>query len=132
MELKNINCFTEKEEAAINLLTELGFRKTVAKVLVYLLANNESTTGDIERGADLRQSEVSLATAYLTEKKWISCHVAVRGSMPGRPVKVFRLVKPVSEIIASIEEEKKAELRALLQKVSEVEHLVRACSSQPR
>ncbi|MGD0535007.1 MAG: ArsR family transcriptional regulator [Methanoregula sp.] len=131
MELKKINYFTEKEEAVINLLTELGFRKIVAKVLVYLIANTESTIKDIERGADLRQFEVSIATAYLTEKKWLTCHVAVRGSIRGRPVKVVRLVKPVLEIIASIEEEKKAEIRALLQKVSKLQHLVHECDTQP-
>lgn len=130
MELKKINYFTEKEETAINLLTELGFRKTDARVLVFLIAKKEAAMNEIERGTDLRQSEVSIATAYLSEKKWLSCYVVARGSVPGRPVKVFRLVKPVSEIIASIEEEKKAEIRAVLQKVSKLEHLVHECSPQ--
>ena len=84
MEVKKVTYFTEKEEEVANLLMNLGFKKMVAKVMIYLSSKPESTTHDIERGTDLRQPEVSLATAYMIDKKWIVCK-EVKGKKTGRP-----------------------------------------------
>lgn len=125
MEPKETHYFTEKEEAAIGLLRELGLGKTDARVLVYLIANRGGATlQEIERGADLRQSEASIATASLLEKKWLSCYVAAGGSVYGRPVKVYRLGKPVPEIIGEIEEEKRADFCTCFKKMNELQYLV--------
>ena len=86
----------------------LGFKKMVAKVMIYLSSKPESTTHDIEKRDDFRQPEVSLATAYMIDKKWIVCK-EVKGKKTGRPVKTFRLAKPLPEIFNSIEEQKKNE-----------------------
>mgnify|MGYP001045596925 FL=1 len=65
---KTIQLFTEKEEEFVNLLIEIGTRRNVAKMLVYLANIKEATSRDIERGTDLRQPEVSIAIKYLADQ----------------------------------------------------------------
>ena len=125
MEVKKVTYFTEKEEEVTNLLTNLGFKKRVAKVMIYLSSKPESTTHDIERGTDLRQPEVSLATGYLIDKKWLVCK-EVREKKTGRPAKTFRLAKTLSEIFNSIEVQKKNETSAKMQMMKKL----RVCSNE--
>jgi predicted transcriptional regulator len=46
--------------------------------------------------------------SYLTRKGWISCR-EIKGENKGRPLKMYKLIVPVSEIISSIEREKEIE-----------------------
>ena len=55
MKLEKVLTFTEKEEELADLLSEVGLKKNVAKVLVYLANTEEATSREIERGTDLRQ-----------------------------------------------------------------------------
>jgi len=113
MELREITYFTENDETVIELLVNVGFKRSFSKVLVYLLSKPESTMRDIERGANLRQPEVSLATTYLLNRTWISCR-AVQGRTKGRPVKSFRPAKPFAEVLADIKEQKMEEARVMM------------------
>ena len=62
---------TEKDEKIINLLTEAGLNKNIARVIVYLSKTEEAISRDIERSANLRQPEVSLAMKELKELGWV-------------------------------------------------------------
>jgi predicted transcriptional regulator len=126
MEIKEITCFTEDDEIVIELLVNVGFKRSFSKVLVYLLSNPESTMRDIERGANLRQPEVSLATTYLLTRTWISCR-AVQGGTKGRPVKSFRPAKPFAEILADIKEQKMEDARAIMLNVRMLQAHARDC-----
>ena len=96
--------FTEKEEEFANLLIEIGTKKNVAKVLVFLANIPEATSHAIERGLDLRQPEVSIAMHYLTDQGWISSRES-KAESKGRPMKVYKLAKPIADIMDSIEKE---------------------------
>ena len=48
--------FTEKEEEYTNILIEIGTKKNVAKVLVFLANVPEATSREIERGTDIRRT----------------------------------------------------------------------------
>ena len=61
MKQENVQYFTEKEEAFVDLLIEIGTKKNVAKLLVFLANMPEATSRAIERGTDLRQPDVSIA-----------------------------------------------------------------------
>jgi acyl-CoA synthetase (AMP-forming)/AMP-acid ligase II len=50
---KSLQLFTEKEEDFLNLFIEIGIRKNVARILVYLASTPEATLRDIEHGTDL-------------------------------------------------------------------------------
>ena len=111
--------FTEKEEDFANILVEVGTKKHIAKVLVFLANVPEATSRDIERGTDLRQPEVSLAMQYLMDQNWIVSR-EVKHESKGRPVKIYELAKPISYIMDSIEKEleKKAnDQRKLIKKL---------------
>jgi predicted transcriptional regulator len=105
---ENVMYFTEKEEEFVSLLIEIGIKKTVAKVLVFLANLPEATSRAIERGTDLRQPEVSIAMRYLMDQGWISSRES-KAESKGRPVKIYTLVLPIMEIMDSIEKEKKKE-----------------------
>ena len=105
---KTIQLFTEKEEEFVNLLIEIGTKRTIAKVLVFLANAPKATSRDIERGTDLRQPEVSLAIKYMDEQGWIKSN-EIPSDKKGRPVRNYTLAIPVPDIMTSIEKQKKAE-----------------------
>jgi predicted transcriptional regulator len=108
MRTENVMYFTEKEEEFANLLIEIGTKRNVAKVLVFLTNISEATSREIERGTDLRQSEVSSAMGYLIEQGWIKSRES-KAESKGRPVKIYELAKPITEILDSIEKKKQKE-----------------------
>jgi len=106
--------FTEKEEEFAQLLIEIGTKKNIANVLVYLANIREAASRDIERGTDLRQPEVSIALRYLTDQGWIASRED-KAPGKGRPIKIYRLTKPVGEIMDTIEKDKREEAEKRLQ-----------------
>jgi predicted transcriptional regulator len=121
MRQENIQYFSETEEEFANLLVELGTKKTIATVLVFLASTPEATSRSIERGADMRQPEISLATKELIDKGWIRSR-EIPSENKGRPTKVYELAKPIDTIMKSIETEKKEAMNhqlSLLKKLKE-------------
>ncbi|MFA5348603.1 MAG: ArsR family transcriptional regulator [Methanoregula sp.] len=119
MGTEKVMYFTEKEEEFANLLIEIGIKRNVAKVMVFLANTPEATSRDIERGTDLRQPEVSIAMRYLIGQSWITYRES-KAESKGRPVKIYALSRPFYEIMDSIEKEKKKEVTnhlALVQKL---------------
>jgi predicted transcriptional regulator len=108
MKTKNVMYFTPREEEFANLLVRIGLKRNVAKVLVYLAHTPEATSRDIERGTDLRQPEVSIAMASMTDQRWVDNRES-KAENKGRPVKIYRLSRPIGEIMDAIEKEKREE-----------------------
>ena len=106
MRRQSVMYFTEKEKEFVSLLINIGTRKNVAQVLVFLANVPEATSRDIERGTDLRQPEVSLAMRYLIGQDWIKIREN-KAEGKGRPVKIYSLSKPVDRIMNNIEKAKK-------------------------
>jgi len=111
--------FTPREEELADLLVQIGLKKNVAKVLIYLAHTEEATSRDIERGTDLRQPEVSIAMATMTEQKWVE-NRETKAENKGRPVKIYRLSRPIHDIMDSIEQEKKREITNQLRLIQQV------------
>jgi predicted transcriptional regulator len=108
MRQENVVYFTEKEEEISNLLIEIGIKKNIAKVLVFLAKTPETTSLALERGTDMRQPEVSLAMRYLMDQGWIRSRESSDVSK-GRPMKIYTQAKSIDEIMNCIENEKKNE-----------------------
>ena len=119
MRTQSVTYFTEREEEFVNLLIDIGMRRTVAKVLVFLANIEEATSRDIERGTDLRQPEVSIAMNYMYEHDWLKSRES-KAMSKGRPVKIYTLAKPISKIMDNIEQEKKEEARHRLELVKKL------------
>lgn len=123
MKLEKVLTFTEKEEQMSDLLSEVGLKKNVARVLVYLANTEEATSREIERGTDLRQPEVSIAMRTLSEKEWISNRES-KAESKGRPVKIYNLAKPMAEIINILERDKKEEIENQLEIIKKIRKIV--------
>ena len=119
MRTQSVTYFTEREEEFVTLLIEIGMRRTVAKVLVFLANIEEATSRDIERGTDLRQPEVSIAMNYMYERDWLKSRES-KAMSKGRPVKIYTLSKPITKIMDNIEAEKKEEAKHRLDLVKKL------------
>lgn len=106
MREESVQYFTEEEEEFANLLIEIGMKRHVAKVLVFLASTPEATSRTIDRGTDLRQPEVSMAMKYLMDQGWIRSRDNPSENK-GRPMKVYELAKSITVIVDCIEKEKK-------------------------
>jgi predicted transcriptional regulator len=123
MKPQNVMFFTEKETEFVNLLIDIGTRKNVAQVLVFLANIPEATSRDIERGTDLRQPEVSLAMHYLIGQDWIKIREN-KAEGKGRPVKIYSLSKPIDRIMNIIEKDKKEQAKQQLARVQKLREYI--------
>ena len=115
MREETIQFFSDEEEDFVNLLTEAGTGKSVARVLVFLVHTQEATSHEVERGTDLRQPEVSLAMKYLLERGWITVREVNPGR--GRPTKVYALAMPIHGILDRIGSEMEDALKEELARI---------------
>ena len=100
------------EDKMSELFINAGMPKNTAKTLVYLIQNDEATSGDIEKSTGLRQPEVSIAVQELRRRKWVDKR-DMKNEGKGRPVHRYMLVKQPDEIICAVEEEAKARIREI-------------------
>jgi predicted transcriptional regulator len=124
MKTENVTYFTEKEEQFVNLLIEIGTKRNVAKVLVFLSNIPGATSREIERGTDLRQPEVSIAMMYLMEQGWISSKES-KAESKGRPLKIYELAQPITEILDNIEMKKEKEVNNQLAYIRKLREYIR-------
>lgn len=119
MRMEKVMVFTEEDEEFSNLLTEIGLKRNVAKVLIYLAMTEEATSREIERSSDLRQPEVSIAMRALKENEWIESRES-KAESKGRPVKIYCLSKPITEIMDMIEKNKREEVENQLKLIQKI------------
>lgn len=123
MRSDKIRYFTPRDEELAELLIGIGIKRNVSKVLVYLANTEEATSRDIERGTDLRQPEVSIAMRYLKECDWIDTRES-KSESKGRPVKIYTLSRSITEIMDTIEKEKKKEARHQLDLIEKMRECI--------
>lgn len=118
-----VQYFSEKEEEFASLLIDIGMKRNVAKVLVFLVYTKEATSRAIERGIDLRQPEVSLAIKYMAGQGWVTSD-EIPSAKKGRPNKKYSLAMPVREIMAAIEKNSKDEANQQLALVKKMRNYI--------
>lgn len=96
-----IPSLTETEEEAIRLLIEVGLKTNEARLLIVFFRGAEPTSRELERIADLRQPEVSIAITGLMKHKWV-CVSSLITANKGRPVKIFKLTGTIDDILDDI------------------------------
>jgi predicted transcriptional regulator len=124
MKPQHVMYFTEKEREFVDLLIDIGTKKNVAQVLVFLANVPKATSRDIERGTDLRQPEVSLAMRYLIGQDWIKI-TENKAEGKGRPVKIYSLSKSIDRIMNSIEKEKKEQAKQQIARVQKLREYIK-------
>ena len=111
-----------KDDKAVQIFTELGMPKNMAKTLLYLSQVPECKSADIEQGADLRQPEVSIAMQELRKRGWIQKR-DLKKKGKGRPVHIYKNTMSLSKIIKTFEQEKLKELETIKNDISELKNL---------
>jgi predicted transcriptional regulator len=117
---RNMN---EKEYEMVELLRKLDMNRPVALTIATLASGDEITSREIEATSDLRQPEVSIAMRFLRDNNWVEIREEKKNEGKGRPVKLYRLITPLEEIIGSIEEKVLHESRSVLENIERLKSL---------
>ncbi len=123
MKTKNLLVLDEKDDKAVQLFTNLGMPRNLAKTIMYLSQIDECRSVDIEQVADLRQPEVSVAMQELRRRGWVAKQ-DIKGKGKGRPVHVYKPVVQLSEIMKNIEQEKLREFETVENNISELKNII--------
>jgi predicted transcriptional regulator len=114
---------SEKDERVVKLLGETGLNRNIAKVIVFLSKAGEAVSRDIERAANLRQPEVSLAMKDLKEWGWVK-ERELKKKGKGRPLKSYKLTRDLKDIVTELVAKKREEIRKIEKDLEELEKIV--------
>jgi len=114
----------EKDDKAVQLFTELGMPKNLAKTLMYISQVEECKSSEVEQGADLRQPEVSVAMQEMRRRGWIKKR-DLKKKGKGRPVHIYKLTKTLPDIMQSFEHEKMKQVETIKSDLTELTGLIR-------
>ena len=120
---KNSFVLDEKDDKAVQLFTELGMPKNLAKTLMYISQVDECKCAAVEQGADLRQPEVCIAMQELHRRGWVKKR-DLKGKGKGRPVHIYKPTTHLSEIMKAFEQEKLKEVESVKNDISELKNLI--------
>lgn len=123
MKALQIKHFDEKEIKIAEALISLGMNKNVAMALTYLQNMNAATSIDLERGANLRQPEVSVAVKQLKEQKWITEREEKKRTGKGRPNKIYSLKIGFNDIVNQLEKRQKKSASEIMANVERLKEL---------
>ena len=124
MKERTNDVFDENDERAVELFTDLGMPKNLAKTLMYICQVNECRSTDIEQGADLRQPEVSVAMQELRKRGWVEKR-DLKKKGKGRPVHVYQPTTSLGEILTSFEQEKMQEMESIKTNITELRDTIK-------
>ncbi len=122
MKSLDIKQLDEKDEEIADALISLGMSRNAAITLAYLHNVKSAKSLDLERGANLRQPEVSIATKQLMERDWITEREEKKPGK-GRPFKIYSLKIGFNDIVAQLENKQKTavnEERAKIKRLKEL------------
>ena len=129
MKRKRSFVLDEKDDKAVQLFAELGMPKNLAKTLMYISQVEECRSADVEQGADLRQPEVSVAMQELRRRGWAKKR-DLKKKGKGRPVHIYKLTKPLPEILGSFEEEKMKQVQTIKSDLMDLQGLIAQYKNQ--
>jgi len=123
MKEKDIYRFKPQDKKIINIFTELGMPRNLAKTLMYISQVDECRSAEIEHGADLRQPEVSVAMRLLQNKGWVQKrHKKKKGK--GRPVHIYKITSSLDNIVKNFEKEKIQEIDTVKKDLTSLKNLI--------
>lgn len=98
----------EKINSIIHNAKILNLNVNEIKVLYCIHKAGEITQRDIERQADLRQPEVSLAIKQLSSMEMLICDT-IQNPVKGRPQKCYTMKKPMKDYFSTLKKQKENE-----------------------
>jgi len=123
MKKENSYVLDEQDEKIVQLFAELGMPRNLAKTLLYVSQVEECYGKDVERGAGLRQPEVSVAMQELRRRRWAEKRDQKKKSK-GRPVHIYKFTVGLPEIVKDLEQQKREEVESVKKNMSELKNMV--------
>ena len=123
MKRKKSFVLDDNENKAVQLFSELGMPKNLAKTLLYISQVDECRSADVEQGADLRQPEVSVAMQELRRRGWAKKRDEKKKGK-GRPVHLYKLTADLPAILKSFEKEKMREVENIRTDLDQLHNLI--------
>lgn len=124
MKQRNSFVLDEKDDKAVQLFAELGMPKNLAKTLMYISQVEECKSADVEQGADLRQPEVSVAMQEMRRRGWAKKR-DLKKEGKGRPVHIYKLTRPLPEILRNFEDEKMKQVETIKNDLTDLQGLIK-------
>jgi predicted transcriptional regulator len=123
MKRKKSFVLDDNENKAVQLFSELGMPKNLAKTLLYISQVDECRSAEVEQGADLRQPEVSVAMQELRRRGWAKKRDEKKKGK-GRPVHLYKLTADLPAILKSFEKEKMREVENIRTDLDQLHNLI--------
>lgn len=114
---------TSKDKKIIKVFTDLGMPRNLAKTLMYISGTEECRSSEIERNANLRQPEVSVAMQELLRRGWVKKR-DLKKKGKGRPVHIYKLNSSIDEIIGDFEKQKLNEINNIKKDLSDLKNIL--------
>ena len=118
----------DTDAKAIQLFTNLGMPRNLAKTLMYISQFDECRSIDVEQGADLRQPELCISMQELRRRGWAEKR-DMKKKGKGRPVHIYKLTKPMDAILKNFEKEKIQEVETIEQNLQNLKELSKISKS---
>lgn len=116
--------FMGKEDEISDLLFEIGVKRKVARVLASFVKTPAVTFREIGQDTGLSQPDVVTVMNYLKKQGWIRS-LQNKPISRGRPVKIYELAKPMTEIMNAIEKEEIKKAHNQLQLIQKLRDCIR-------
>ncbi len=123
MKKKSSLVLDEEDGKVVQLFAGLGMPKNLAKTLMYISQVDECRSADVEKGANLRQPEVSIAMQELRNRGWAEVQNFKKKKGKGRPIHIYKATMPLSQVMEEIEQEKTKELEAVKDNMLELKNI---------
>ncbi len=121
---EQVTMMGDSEFEMVELLRKLNLTRPVALTLACLSNVDEITSRDIEMASGLRQPEVSIAMRHLNKYNWVDIREEKKSEGKGRPIKLYKLVVPLENVIKTIEDEIMAENKTILENIQRLKSFV--------
>ncbi|MGP8319276.1 MAG: transcriptional regulator [Methanosarcinaceae archaeon] len=113
----------DNEFEMVELLRKLNMTRPVALTIACLSSLNELTSREIEMMSGLRQPEVSIAMRHLNKYNWVEIRDKKKTEGKGRPIKLYKLIVSLEDIINTIEKEILLENKNVLENIQRLKNL---------
>ena len=124
MKQKRSFVLDDKDERAVEIFNDLGMPRNLAKTLMFISQVEECRSAEVERGADLRQPEVSISMQELRRRGWAKKR-DLKKEGKGRPVHIYKLTKRLPEILNKFEEEKMKQVENIRKDLTDLQSMIK-------
>ncbi len=121
---EQVTMMGDSEFEMVELFRKLNLTRPVALTLACLSNVDEITSRDIEMASGLRQPEVSIAMRHLNKYNWVDIREEKKSEGKGRPIKLYKLVVPLENVIKTIEDEIMTENKTILENIQRLKSFV--------